>query len=96
MRFTTSTPINKLADNLGITSDITLTGAISTTVTIPNGINLASPLSYYIDINKDIQLETTTGARATFAVPIDVKSFDVISYKAREYVDQIVSFPDLT
>jgi hypothetical protein len=29
-------------------------------------------------------------------VPIDVNSFEVINYKAREHVDQIVSFPDLT
>jgi hypothetical protein len=86
----------ELADTLGITSDIILTGVASTTFTFPNGINLASPLSYHIDINKDIQLETTTGSCATFAVPINVSSFDVISYKAREHVDQIVSFPDLT
>ena len=87
----------KLAGTLGmLNDDIILTGATSTTVTFPNGINLASPLSYHIDINKDIQVETTTGARATFAVPIDVNSFDVISYKAKEHVDQIVSFPDLT
>ena len=59
-------------------------------------LTLLPPSSYHIDINKDIQVETTTGARATFAVPIDVNSFEVINYKAREHVDQIVSFPDLT
>ena len=87
---------NKLAGTLGIVDDIILTGAASTTISFPNGINLASPLSYHISINKDIQVETTTGARATFSVPIDVNSFEVINYKAREHVDQIVSFPDLT
>ena len=86
----------KLAEPLGIVEDITLTGPASTTITFPNGVDLAHPSSYHIDINKDIQLETTTGARATFAVPIDVNSFEVINYEAREHVDQIVSFPDLT
>jgi hypothetical protein len=92
-----SLPINnKLAETLDIVDDISFTGTASTTVTFPNGVDLAHPSSYHIDINKDIQVETTTGARATFAVPIDVNSFDVINYKARDHVDQIVSFPDLT
>ena len=83
-------------NNRGITSDITLTGAASITIAFPNGVDLAHPLSCHINLNKDIQVEKATGACATFVVPIDVNCFDVISYKAMEHVDQIVSFPDLT
>jgi len=93
-RKNTSEP-NQLADTLGLIDNITL-DSTRPYVIFPNGVDLAHPSSYHIDINKDIQLETTTGARATFAVPIDVNSFDVINYKAREHMDQIVSFPDLT
>jgi hypothetical protein len=93
-RKNTSEP-NQLADTLGLIDNITL-DSTRPYVIFPNGVDLARPSSYHIDINKDIQLETTTGARATFAVPIDVNSFEVINYKAREHVDQIVSFPDLT
>ena len=108
-RFPTSTTISglsaakntddlntKLADTLGITNDVVLTGATSSTITFPSPVNLAQVLSYHININNDSQVETTDGSRSTFIIPIHVDSFELQKYNVNENPKQLVTFRNAT
>ena len=85
-------PYNSLADTLGISTDVTLSGVSGTSLTFPAPVNLARPLAYHVNINNDSQIETTTGHRSTFTIPITVNSFELQSYKPNEHPRQVVTF----
>ena len=85
-------PYDSLADTLGISTDVTLSGVSGTSLTFPAPVNLARPLVYHVNINNDSQMETTTGHRSTFAIPIAVNSFELQTYKPNKYPTQVMNF----
>jgi hypothetical protein len=90
-------PLNStVASIIGLIHEKSISGGSGSSITFDGPLNLASPLSYRVGINNHFKIEDTAMKYCTFYIPINVNSFQIVSYKSKEHETQVVIFDKAT
>ena len=81
-----------LSSQLGLFSNIQISGSSGSSVSFDGPLQLAASLAYRIRLNNHSSFEDTNGTLSTFYIPCTANSFDIITYSSDGHDKQCITF----
>ena len=81
-----------LSSQLGLFSNLQISGSSGSSVSFDGPLQLAAPLAYRIRLNNHSRFEDTNGTLSTFYIPCTANSFDIITYSSDGHDKQFITF----
>jgi hypothetical protein len=81
-----------LSSQLGLFSNLQISGSTGSSVSFNGPLQLAAPLAYRIRLNNYSSFEDTNGTLSTFYIPCTANAFDIITYRSDGHGKQFITF----